>query len=166
MWRYLSQISWHNTHMPIWQSLRGSFSWVATYNPTKTQPVTLTNFVWHMCGRLVGGVGPKMKSCYLLRVKQGLAFCCPLLPNKLFFVFWEVRFLPGVFSFQTYRRFLWFVPFWVRGWVRSPTSTVPKPYELTRFKASWSRFPPANWCFLLHIWSSNSAENLQKHAGH
>ena len=81
-----------------------------------------------LCGRLVDGVGPKMKSCYLLRVKQRLAFCCPLLPNKLFFVFWEVRLLPGVFSFQTYRCFLWFVPFWVRGWVRSPTSTVPKQF--------------------------------------
>ena len=40
-----------------------------------------------MCGRLVGGVGPKMKSCYPLRVKQRLAFCCPLLPNKIFTVF-------------------------------------------------------------------------------
>ena len=46
-----------------------------------------TLFVCHMCGRLVGGVGPKFQTCYLLRVKQRLAFCCPLLPNKLFSVF-------------------------------------------------------------------------------
>jgi hypothetical protein len=52
-----------------------------------------------MCGRLVGGVGPKMKSCYLLRVKQRLAFCCPLLPNKLFSVFCDIVFLPGVLVF-------------------------------------------------------------------
>ena len=52
-----------------------------------------------MCGRLVGGVGPKMKSCYLLRVKQRLAFCCPLLPNKLFSVFSDLRLLPGVLRF-------------------------------------------------------------------
>ena len=68
--------------------------------------MTLTNSVWRMCGRLVGGVGPKMKSCYLLRVKQRLAFCCPLLPNKLFSVFREVRLLPGVLVFQKLRRFL------------------------------------------------------------
>ena len=49
-----------------------------------------------------------MKSCYVLRVKQRLAFCCPLLPNKLFSVFLcdIVLFLPGVLVFQTYRRFL------------------------------------------------------------
>ena len=73
--------------------------WVTTWTPVRNQTVSLFNFVWHMCGRLVGGVGPKMKSCYLLRVKQRLAFCCPLLPNKLFSVFWEVRLLLGVLSF-------------------------------------------------------------------
>ncbi len=67
--------------------------------PVRTQLMTLTESVWHMCGRLVGGVGPKMKSCYLLRVKQRLAFCCPLLPNKLFSVFSDLRLLPGVLVF-------------------------------------------------------------------
>ena len=45
--------------------------------------MTLTKSVWRMCGRLVGGVGPKMKTCYLLRVKQSFAFCCPLWPTKI-----------------------------------------------------------------------------------
>ena len=77
----------------------GSLSWVTTWTPVRNQTVSLFNSVWRMCGRLVGGVGPKMKTCYLLRVKQRLAFCCPLLPNKLFSVFWEVRLLPGVLVF-------------------------------------------------------------------
>ena len=73
--------------------------WVTTWTPVRNQLMTLTKSVWHMCGRLVGGVGPKMKTCNLLRVKQRLAFCCPLLPNKLFSVFCDIVFLPGVFTF-------------------------------------------------------------------
>ena len=76
-----------------------SFDLATTWTPVRDQTVSLFNSVRNMCGRLVGGVGPKMKSCYLLRVKQRLAFCCPLLPNKLFFVFWDLRLLPGVFTF-------------------------------------------------------------------
>ena len=51
------------------------------------------------CGAIVGGVRPNFQTCYLLRVKQRLAFCCPLLPNKLFFVFCDIVFLPGVLVF-------------------------------------------------------------------
>ena len=61
--------------------------------------MSLINSVWSMCGRLVGGVGPKMKTCYLLRVKQRLAFCCPVLPTKRFSVFFTMRILSGVFTF-------------------------------------------------------------------
>ena len=67
--------------------------------PVRNQLVTLWKKLRVFCGAIVGGVRPKMKSCYVLRVKQRLAFCCPLLPNKLFFVFWEVRLLPGVLRF-------------------------------------------------------------------
>ena len=81
----------------------GSLSWVTTWTPVRNQTVSLFNSVRNMCGRLVGGVGPKMKSCYLLRVKQRLAFCCPLLPNKIFFVFWNLRLLPGVLFFHKWR---------------------------------------------------------------
>ena len=81
------------------ENIEGNICWVLCWTAVRTQLMTLTKSVWSMCGSLVGGVGPKMKSCYLLRVKQRLAFCCPLLPNKLFFVFWEVRLLPGVLRF-------------------------------------------------------------------
>ena len=144
------------------ENIEGNICWVLCWTAVRTQLMTLTKSVWSMCGSLVGGVGPKMKSCYLLRVKQRLAFCCPLLPNKLFSVFCDIVFLPGVFSFQTYRRFLWFVPIWVRGWVRNPSLTVPKLYELTRFKAAWSLFPPANRCFLLHIYGAATQQGISK----
>ena len=47
----------------------------------------------------MGRVQPKLERCYLLRAKQRLAFCCPLLPNKLFSVFCDIVFLPGVLGF-------------------------------------------------------------------
>ena len=78
------------------ENIESNIYWVLWWTALKNESVSLFNSVWRMCGRLVGGVGPKMKSCYLLRVKQRLAFCCPLLPNKLFSVFWKVRLLPGV----------------------------------------------------------------------
>ena len=76
-----------------------SFDLATTWTPVRNQTVSLFNSVWRMCGRLVGGVRPKFQTCYLLRVKQRLAFCCSLLPNKLFSVFWKVRLLPGVLVF-------------------------------------------------------------------
>ena len=92
-----------NIRLPCVLLRRRSFEslerWATTWTLVRNQLMTLTKSVWRMCGRLVGGVGPKMTTCYRLRVKQRLAFCCPLLPTKLFSVFFTMRLLPGVFTF-------------------------------------------------------------------
>ena len=92
-----------NIRLPCVLLRRRSFEslerWATTWTLVRNQLMTLTKSVWSMCGRLVGGVGPKMTTCYRLRVKQRLAFCCPLLPNKLFSVFCDIVFLPRVLLF-------------------------------------------------------------------
>jgi len=54
------------------ENIEGDSCRVLCWTAVKNQTVSLFNSVWRMCGRLVVRVGPKMKTCYVLRVKQVL----------------------------------------------------------------------------------------------